>query len=152
MSKLDEALIDLRRDMNDKKNQSEFYDLFLYSTFFLPILHDREPRDAAVADQGGREVLPLITEAAGNDYLMIFDSLERLKSWAKDQNEDENEDEDEVRYVEVPGYVLALSTKAPLHLAMNAGTEFSKQFPPDEIGWLRESVERCKAEAAGKQE
>lgn len=83
-------------------------------------------------------VLPLITEADGNDYLMIFSSLERLKAW----------DGDKTRSIEVPGHILALSTKPPLHWALNVGTEFSKQFHPEEIAWLRDSVERCNAEAA----
>ncbi|WP_408059124.1 SseB family protein, partial [Trichlorobacter lovleyi] len=40
-------------------------------------------------------------------------------------------------------YVLAATTMPPLHIAMNVGTEYSKQFLPDEITWLREVVERC---------
>ena len=35
----------------------------------------------------------------------------------------------------------------PLHWALNVGTDFSKQFLPDEIAWLREVVEQCNAAA-----
>lgn len=132
MEKLDEALFNLRQDMRDEKKQSEFYDLFLNSTFFVPILGDGEPQED---EQAG--VLPLITEADGNDFLMLFSSLERLKEWDKD-----------ARHVEAPGFLLAMSTMPPLHWALNVGTEFSKQFHPEEIAWLKESVERCNAEAA----
>lgn len=132
MEKLDEALLDLRQDMRDQKKQSAFYDLFLNANFFVPILEDGESQE-----QAGK-VLPLITESEGNDYLMLFSSLERLQAWKAE----------EIRHIEVPGHVLALSTMPPLHWALNVGTDYSKQFHPEEIAWLRESVERCNAEAA----
>lgn len=132
MEKLDEALINLRQDMRDQKKQSEFYDLFLNSKFFVPILDQAELPEQA----GG--VLPLITEADGNDYLMLFSSQQRLQAW----------DSEQTRFIEVPGHLLALGTQPPLHWALNVGTEFSKQFHPEEIAWLRQSVEHCNAEAA----
>jgi hypothetical protein len=83
-------------------------------------------------------VLPLVIEAEGNDYLMLFDTKERLLSWAQT----------DAPFVEVPGHVLAATTMPPLHWALNVGTEYSKSFLPEEIAWLREVVERCN-EAAG---
>jgi hypothetical protein len=79
-------------------------------------------------------------ESDGNDYLMIFDTKERLTAWS----------EKEVACVEVPGHVLAATSMPPLHWALNVGTDYSKQFVPDEIAWLRQSVERCNALAAEK--
>lgn len=131
MEKLDEALVNLRQNLRDGKKQSEFYDLFLNSAFFVPILKDNEQAEKA----GG--VLPLITEADGKDYLMLFSTLERLQAW-----------DAETPHIEVPGHLLALSTTPPLHWALNVGTEYSKEFHPEEIAWLRDSVERCNAEAA----
>ena len=87
-------------------------------------------------------MLPLVIEAEGNDYLMLFDSEERMYAWA----------ETKVVSVQVPGHVLAATTQPPLHWALNVGTEYAKQFVPDEIAWLREVVERCKAEAAPGEE
>ncbi|HWI41454.1 MAG TPA: SseB family protein, partial [Verrucomicrobiae bacterium] len=68
----------------------------------------------------------------------LFDSRERLTAWAGS----------EVRCVEVPGHVLAATSMPPLHWALNVGTDHSKRFLPDEIAWLREVVERCRAAAA----
>jgi hypothetical protein len=79
-------------------------------------------------------------ESDGNDYLMLFDTRERLTAWS----------ETEVTCVEVPGHVLAATSMPPLHWALNVGTDYSKQFVPDEIAWLRQSVERCNALAAEK--
>src|SRR4051794_22487675 len=129
MSELDDALVILRQDMTDAKNQSKYYDLFLNTTFYVPKLEPEAlPEGAPVPEEG--DVLPLVIESEGNDYLMLFDSKERLHAWA----------ESEVPAVEVPGYALAAATMPPLHWALNVGTEHSKQFLPEEIAWLREVV------------
>lgn len=135
MNKLDEALVDLRQNLRDAKTQSAFYDLFLNTSFFVPILSD----GAADAGDGTQEVLPLIAEADGKDFLMLFSTLERMTSWNNGE---------EIAHIELPGHVLAVTSIDPLHWAMNVGTEFSKQFHPGEIEWLRQSVEICKTEAA----
>jgi len=141
MSLLDHALEILRKDMSVAKNQSQFYDLFLNGTFFVPTF-DAQGLDGETEAVPEGQVLPLIIESEGNDYLMLFDSRERLYAWAQA----------EVKSVEVPGHVLAATTMPPLHWALNVGTEFAKQFLPDEIAWLREVVERCNAEAASEEE
>jgi hypothetical protein len=157
MSQLDDALSELREDMDDPKKQSKYYDLFINSTFFVPTMEnepapdeagDAVPDEAgdAVPDEAGAaaasdQVAPLIMESDGKDYLMLFDSRERLYDWAKS----------EVSFVEVPGYVLAVTSAAPLHWALNVDTEFAKPFIPAEIAWLKEVVEQCNAEAAKNQ-
>jgi peptidyl-prolyl cis-trans isomerase C len=139
LTALDQALQILRLDMNDAKQQSKYYDLFLNTTFCIPTL-DPQELDGTVALEES-QVLPLVIESEGNDYLMLFDTEERLKAWA----------EAEVKWVGVPGHVLAATTMAPLHWALNVGTEYSKQFLPDEIAWLRDVVEHCN-EAAAQEE
>lgn len=132
---LDQALTLLRQEMSNATSQSKFYDLFLNTTFCVPILDPSELGDEATLEEG--QVLPLIVEADGNDYLMIFDTPERLTAWTGK----------ETTWIGVPGHVLAATTLPPLHIAMNVGTDYSKQFLPDEIAWLREVVERCRQEA-----
>ena len=150
MSQLDEALIVLRQDMDDAKSQSKYYDLFLNSTFFVPTMEGELPTGEAGTGEAGTgeadaaaegQVVPLVMESDGNDYLMLFDSLERLKAWAKEG----------VGYVEVPGHVLAATSASPLHWALNVDTEYAKPFIPAEIAWLKDVVDQCNAQAA-KQE
>ena len=136
MTALDTALEVLRQDMDDAKSQSTFYDIFLNTSFFVPTL-DELPPDIAEDTPQDEQVLPLVIESEGNDYLMLFDARERMNDWAQA----------EVECVEVPGHLLAATTMPPLHWALNAGTAYSKRFLPDEIAWLREVVERCSAEA-----
>jgi hypothetical protein len=142
MSQLDDALVELRQDMENVKSQSKYYDLFLNSTFFVPTLPDDDAADQAAESETERQVAPLVIEADGNDYLMLFDSEERLFAWAKT----------EAKYVEVPGHVLASTSMPPLHWALNVDTEFAKPFIPAEIEWLRGAVEHCNAEAAKQHE
>jgi len=136
LTELDEALQALRLNMDDAKGQSKFYDLFLNASFFVPTLDDNEFKGSTDGLQEG-QVLPLVIESEGNDYLMLFDTKERMQAWA----------EADVQWVDVPGHVLAATTMPPLHWALNVGTEYSKQFLPDEIAWLKEVVERCNAAA-----
>lgn len=128
---LDQALAMLRQDMTNAAGQSKFYDLFLNTTFCVPTLDPKELKGDVTLEEG--QVLPLIVESDGNDYLMIFDSPERLQAWTGK----------ETTWIGVPGHVLAATTMPPLHIAMNVGSDFSKQFLPDEIAWLREVVEQC---------
>ena len=137
MTELDQALDDLRRDVNDAPSQSKYYDLFLNATFFVPTL-DEALHGAPTEAPGEGEVMPLVIEAEGNDYLMLFDTRERLQAWAQA----------DAPCVEVPGHVLAETSMPPLHWALNVGTDHAKQFLPDEIAWLKEVVERCNAAAA----
>lgn len=136
---LDQALETLRQDMGNATSQSKFYDLFLNTTFCVPTLDPKDLEGDVTLEEG--QVLPLIVEAEGNDYLMIFDSEERLKNWAGA----------EVKWIGVPGHVLAATTMPPLHMAMNVGSDYSKQFLPDEIAWLRGIVEQCRLADAGQQ-
>lgn len=136
MTELDKALAIFQQDMEDPKNQSQFYDRFLNATFYIPTL-DEHARAGETEPEEKGHVVPLIIEAEGNDYLMLFDSEERLRNWAQA----------EVSFVEVPGHVIAATSIPPLHWALNVGAERSKQFLPDEIAWLKEVVERCNAGA-----
>lgn len=137
MTELDNALESLRQDTNDQKRQSRFYDLFLNLNFFVPIIGGEAAKQAGI-EEG--QVLPLIMESDGNDYLMLFDTQERLTAWAQPGTD----------FIQVPGHMLAATSMPPLHWALNVGTDFSKQFLPDEITWLKEAVERCNAQAAEK--
>jgi len=136
MSDLEKALREFQQHVDDPTFQSKFYDLFLNATFFVPTMDDLSPGESHHAAEG--HVVPLVIEAEGNDYLMIFDSAERLRDWAQA----------EVSFVEVPGHVLAEMSEPPLHWALIVGSAHAKQFLPDEIAWLRQVVERCNAKAA----
>ena len=134
MTELDQALEALRANPDDHKAQSGFYDLFLNSIFFVPTVEEMISTDDKSVKK--KTEVPLIIVADGIDYLIFFDEQQRLNDWA----------EEEVPSQRLPGHVLAEMTTAELHWAMNIGTDYNKQFAPDEIAWLKDVVERCKAE------
>lgn len=134
MTELDNALEALRTNPDDHKAQSGFYDLFLNSNFFVPTIEEMVSDDDKSAKE--KVEVPLIIVAEGIDYLVFFDQQKRLNDWA----------EEEVPSLRIPGHVLAEMTTSELHWAMNIGTEYNKQFAPDEITWLKDVVGRCKKE------
>jgi len=134
MTELDQALAVLRLDGEDAKGQSRFYDLFLNTVFFVPTVSS-EVHGLPMDQLEEGSVMPLVIEAEGDDYLMLFDTRERLSDWAKA----------EVDFVEVPGHVVATNTMPPLQWALNVGTEYSKRFLSEEIAWLKDVVEQCEA-------
>ncbi len=98
------------------------------------------PPSTRWSDAGGngakeKTEVPLIIVDDEIDYLVFFDQQQRLNDWAGE----------EVPSLRLPGHVLAEMTTAELHWAMNMGTDYNKQFAPDEIAWLKEVVERCMA-------
>ncbi|MBE0596106.1 MAG: SseB family protein [Desulfuromonadales bacterium] len=135
-TKLDQALQAFEQDRDDPANQSGFFDLFLNSTFFIPTVDGKTEVAAEGMDEQGH-VVPLVIEAEGKDFLMLFDTEERLRNWA----------EAETSFVEVAGHVVAAMSEPPLHWALNVGSEPSKLFQPEEIAWLKEVVAHCEAEA-----
>ena len=135
MTELDQALEALRANPDDHKAQSGFYDLFLNSVFFIPTVD--EMIDSEDKKTKEKVEVPMIIVADDIDYLVFFDQQQRLNDWA----------EEEAPFLKLPGHVLAEMTTVELHWAMNIGTDYNKQFAPDEIAWLKDVVARCKAEA-----
>jgi hypothetical protein len=134
---LDQALEEYRDNPENPDVQSRFYDLVLNTVFFLPLHPETEPPAAEGEEQS--QGFPLVLESDGDDYLLLFDSEQRLQDWAQQP----------VPFMKAPGYLLAEQSQAPLHWALNVGTDFSKTFVPDEIAWLAEVVQQCQqADAA----
>lgn len=125
MTKLDDAI---KLGAQDSKNQSSFYDLFLNSLFYIPVLEEEEK------DEKEEGALPLLVEANDKTYLMLFDTIKRLTDWA---------DED-VKYLAVPGHAITEMSSPNIYWALNYGTELQKFFEPKEIKWLKVVVQQIK--------
>jgi SseB protein N-terminal domain len=134
MTPLDQALKALDEDPESLENRHHFYSLFLQTEFHVPTF-DQERGDMAKGAGEPAEpnqALPLIMESDGANFMMLFDQAERVTAWANE----------EVKCVSVPGYVAIAMATEELHLAMNVGTDFPKQFVPEEIAWLKRVVEQ----------
>jgi SseB protein N-terminal domain len=136
MTELDTALEILLRDIENPENQSQYYNQFLDTSFFVPIHDPANIEGTETLNED--DVVPLVIESEGNDYLMLFDTRERMNDWAHF----------EVQHVVMPGEQLAITSIPPLHWALNAGTDHSKLFLLDEIAWLKGIAGRGAAGAA----
>ena len=137
MTPLDTAIKNLHDDPENVELRNHFYSLFLQTNFFVPTFN----QESGDINRGEGEVedpesaLPLIMEADGANYMMLFDHEDRVVAWA----------EEGVKCVSFPGYVAIAMATEDLHLAMNVGTDYAKQFVPEEISWLKAVVEKSKA-------
>ena len=121
MTDLDTAL---EKYIQDDALQADYYALMLKTDFYIP-LSDPE----SVSDLADKEsVEPRIYESDGKEYLMLFDSEERLSAWAKTP----------LNYVVLAGSTVAELSTPNLHWAVNIGGDCAKEFVPDEIAWLKQ--------------
>ena len=111
--------------------QSEYYNLFLNSEIFIPT-HDLPSKESIARAGEGERISPFIIESEGKKYLMLFDTKERLSSWAKR----------EVGFAVVRGHVVVEMMSADIQWALNVGTDHAKIFVSDEIKWMKENAAR----------
>jgi len=126
-SDLDAAVAAAREDPD---RRVAFYEIFLGAELFIPT------RPAADAAGDGDEFTPLLVESDGVPYLLLFDSLERLRDWA----------DREPGFIRVPGRTLIEVMDPRLHWILNLGTPFTKEFVSEEISWLQQAVRRERVE------
>ena len=80
-------------------------------------------------------------ESDGANFMMLFDHEDRVVACG----------EEGIQCITVPGYVAIAMATDELHLAMNVGTDYPKQFVPEEITWLKTVVEKSSGTEAGEQ-
>ncbi len=135
MTNLDDAI---KLGFEDPKKQHLFYDLFLNSTLYVPVLEEEQGN---WAEDGA---LPLLVEANDKIYLMLFDTIKKLTDWA----------DTKAKYLPVRGHAITKLSAPNIYWALNYGTELQKFFDPDEISWLKGIVEKIneKQESQSDQE
>ena len=82
----------------------------------------------------GESISPVFIESNGIRYLMLFDTKEKLNSWAQK----------EMGVVALPGHAVVEMMGDEFHWALNNGTKYAKIFEPEEIKWLKQSVAATK--------
>ncbi len=128
MTKLDEAI---KLGFEDQTKQPLFYDLFLNSIFYVPVIKEEEK------DKNEEGELPLLVEANDKTYLMLFDTIKRLTDWA----------DEKTNYLPVQGHAITELSSSNIYWALNYGTELQKFFDPDEIKWLKVIVQQTKEDS-----
>jgi len=126
----------LERCIKEEEEQTAYYDLVLNSKFYIPILEDdvEQPSDED-------NVTPVVLEADDKPYMMLFDTEERLRNWA----------DESIKFIVLPGHALVELSTPELYWALNIGTDFQKEFVPEEINWLKDVVKQCQIKASIKE-
>ena len=122
MTKLDDALAAAKAG---KGSEMDFYNLFLNSELLVPLAEPPNP-----ADPGSLK--PILIESDGKNYLMLFDSEDRLAAWAKRK----------LDFAGLKGADIVAMMDPSVPWVLNVGTEHVKVFVPDEIQWLKSAIER----------
>lgn len=126
MTPLDKALIAAKKNENERV---PYYNLFLNSTIYIPT-HDVPETEYEGRAPAQQQINPIFVESDGMKYLMLFDTLERLNTWAQKQ----------VGYVAILGYtIVEMMMGTDFHWVLNADTKNTKVFNLEEIQWIRES-------------
>ena len=126
MTQLDKSLIAAQQD-NSKAN--DFYNLFLNTDVYIPT-HDMPEKDTVRRAEENEKFMPVILDRGGKKYLPIFDTLERLRAWANRS----------IGFVRMPSHVLLRSVDSDIHIVLNLGTEYYKEFVSEELKKLQEVV------------
>jgi hypothetical protein len=120
MTPLDEAL---EKFIRNESCQDAYYELILNTDFYIPLSADDDGKTLAERET----VTPLVVEADGKAYLMLFDTEERLSAWVQKP----------MNYVVLAGFKVAEISTPQLHWAVNIGGACAKEFVPEEIRWLK---------------
>ena len=128
MTSLDEAL---KAAYDDPSTQMDFYYRFLGTDLYVPIISSSVPVGAHIRSDENTTISPIILEVDGKRGLPVFDTEDRLASWAEGR---------EVRFVVVRGYVILeilASMPGDYQIALNVGQPIHRIFEIEEVNWLR---------------
>lgn len=81
--------------------------------------------------------LPLFIEHENSYFMLAFDTIPRLHTWAGEHIHD-------INVMCITGRELIMSLLDNVHLCVNFQTEYYKEFPPEEIKQMKKMIERIK--------
>ncbi|HSW68705.1 MAG TPA: SseB family protein [Gammaproteobacteria bacterium] len=130
MTELDQAISKAYASQGSQEDVNKVYLILLQSSIFLPI------KKAGSSAENAEPFQPLYTVIEGNYFILAFDQRDRLFHWGQDQLE-------HMDYVEMKGRDLIIGINPEkVFLVINFGTEFAKEFSPEEIRHLKKIVSR----------
>ncbi len=125
MSELDTVVAAAYASEGQQEKVNKVYVTLFRTLLYMPVY---------TQDDEDEPFSPLYLEDAGKYFIPIFDSLERLQAWTV--NEYEN-----LEYAEILGAdVIRCIGEAVVYLCLNAGTDYYKEFSPDEILHLKKML------------
>ena len=133
MTKLDTAIAAAFASEGKQDDVNKVYLLLLQSPLFVPIKKENKKENPVKDDE--ELFQPLFAKIEDQYFMLAFDGLERLITWAGDHYE-------EIAYVELSGRDIVAGISDGVFLCLNYGTDFYKEFSPDEVKRLKMIVSR----------
>ncbi len=128
MTELDQTIASAFASQGNQQEVNKVYLTLLRTSLFLPISKDKKPDDT-------EPFRPLFVQSDEHYFMLVFDTLERLKTWAGDQLND-------MEFIEIIGKDVIAGINDNVYLCLNYGSEFYKEFSPDEVKRLKMVVSR----------
>lgn len=123
MTELDQVISAAFASEGKQEDVNKVYLTLLRTMLFLPVSKEQDPNDE-------EPFRPLFAQVDDKYFMLAFDTLERLQVWAGDQVDD-------LGYVEITGADIISGVSEQVYLCINYGTDFYKEFSPDEVKRLK---------------
>ena len=123
MTELDQVIMTAFKSEGKQEDVNQVYLAFLCASLVIPV------KKGATAD----DFYPLFAHIDNRLYMLAFDQLERLTAWAGEQWE-------QMEHVILSGRDLIKGIENNVFLCLNVGTDYYKEFSPDEIKHLKKIV------------
>ncbi len=134
MTELDQLIAVAYASEGKQDDVNKVYLTLLRSPLLVPV--EKIPEGKVVDSAGDEEPFkPLFAKIDDNYFMLAFDTVERLTTWAGDQV-------DQIDYVEISGRDIVAGISDQAFLCLNVGNEFYKEFSPDEVKRLKTIVSR----------
>ena len=128
MTELDQLIAAAFASEGKQDDVNKVYLALIRASLFVPVKKEQsiDPEEP---------FSPLFAQVDGNYFMLAFDTHERLLAWVGDQS-------DQVGFVEISGRDVMAGISDEVFLCLNVGTDFYKEFSPDEIKRLKMIVSR----------
>jgi hypothetical protein len=116
----------------ENEGKQEFANKVYLSLLRTPLFVPTRPQAQVESEE---PFIPLYAEQGDNFFMLVFDTLERLQTWAGEYHKD-------MEYVEIKGWDVVRGLGEKVYLCLNFGTPFYKEFAPDEVLKLKTIIQR----------
>lgn len=137
MTELDQLISIAFASEGRQEDVNKVYLALLRSVLFVPT---EKTTDSVVEGEPFRPLFATVNDAF---YLLAFDTLERLQSWAGAHAE-------EMDYVEISGRDMVAGLGDEVFVGLNVGSSFYKEFSDQEIKRLKMIVSRIDQMRSGQ--
>lgn len=131
MTELDRVIAAAYASEGKQDDVNKVYLTLLSTNLFLPVQKQETPQ----TDTDEEPFKPLFAKIENDYFILVFDALDRLQAWAGEQME-------HINYVEISGRDVVAGINEQVFLCLNYGTDYYKEFTPDEVKRLKTIVSR----------